>query len=183
MPPLRAALAGVTQDGWARSSGPLAPSKVTQDYARSAAGDRFVAADPGEAGYWVARTFATTRLGGAKVPARRRHQGAAVACSVVARRRRPGWPVLAVADGPMSDATAAVLAAADELGVPVALELWDPAGPALDADAHVERLTTMLASDRTTIAYLAVDPTQLERMVAAAGPVTAWSGLVDGGRP
>ena len=69
-------------------------------YGQALGADGFVAADPGVAGYWVARTFATTALGGAKVPARRSERGFAIAASVVARLRRPGRRVLAVADAP-----------------------------------------------------------------------------------
>ena len=175
---MRHLLADVTQRGWAAGSVPLAPSKVTFDYAQVVATPGFVAADPGVAGYWVARTFATTGLGGAKVPARRQSQGEAIACAVVARLRRPSQRVLAVADGPLDQAGVDLLDAAGRLGVAVALELWDQAGPVLDADAHVARLSRMVAADETTVVSLATDQGQLAQMVEAAGPVTAWGGLV-----
>ena len=65
MPPLRTELARVTQEGWASTSAPLAPTLVTRHYGQAIGGGGLVAADPGVAGYWVARTFATTDLGGA----------------------------------------------------------------------------------------------------------------------
>ncbi len=181
MPPLRAGLAEVTQRGWTRTTAPLAPTKVTQHYAEALAGGGFVAAAPGRAGYWVARTFATTSLGGARVPARRQPVGLALACAIVAGprpgRRRP----LVVADGPLDPSTAEVHAllfeVADRLRVPVALELWDPDGARLAADEHQNRLAAQLASPRSSVASLATDRTQLDEMIEVAGPVTAWGGL------
>ena len=178
MPPLRTALAGITQAGWERTAAPLAPTRVTADYAQVLAGQGFVAAEPGRAGYWVARTFATTVLGGARVPARRQPAGLAVACAIVAGCR-PGGPArpLAGADGPLDDATADLLEAAEDLGVAVVVELWDPDGPVLDAAAHQARLAGALASPRPSILSVATDPAQLDDMIAAAGAVTAWGGL------
>ncbi len=178
MPPLRAALAAVTQAGWARVDAPLAPTKVTAHYAEAVGGSALVAAAPGRAGYWVARTFATTSLGGARVPARRQPAGLAVACAIVAGRPRPGpGRPLAVADGPLGDADAELMEVADGLGIPVVLELWDPDGPALDAEAHRRRLAAALASPRSSVLSLATDRRQLDDMIEAAGPVTAWGGL------
>ena len=178
MPPLRTDLAGVTQRGWARTGAPLAPTKVTAHYARALAGGGFVAASPGRTGYWVARTFATTFLGGARVPARRHPSGMAVACAIVGGGPRPGpRRPLAVADGPLDDTSAELLEVADRLRVPVALELWDPAGARLDADEHQNRLAAQLASPRSSVASLATDRTQLDEMIEVAGPVTAWGGL------
>ena len=106
----------------------------------------------------MARTFATTVLGGAKVPARRQPRGLAVACAIVAGRPRPGpGRALAVADGPLGDADAELLELADASGVPVVLELWDPDGPALDAEAHRARLAAGLASPRSSVLSLATD--------------------------
>jgi hypothetical protein len=98
VPPLRAGLARVTQEGWRRTRAPLAPSQVTLAYGRATGAGGLVAADPGIGGYWVARTFATTGLGGAVVPARPGAAGLAAACVAVARLRRPGRPALAVVD-------------------------------------------------------------------------------------
>ncbi len=178
VPPLRTDLAGVTQRGWTRTSAPLAPTKVTAHYAQALVGGGFVAASPGRTGYWVARTFATTFLGGARVPARRHPAGMAVACAIVGGGPRPGpRRPLAVADGPLDDTSAELLDLADQLGVPVALELWDPQGACLDADEHQNRLAAQLASPRSSVASLATDRAQLDEMIEVAGPVTAWGGL------
>jgi hypothetical protein len=182
MPALRTALARVTQDGWNAVSTPIAPSLVTRHYAQALGAGGLVAADPGVAGFWVARTFATTDLGGVQVPASVESSGFAVACAVVARLRSPFRPVLAVVDGPVPGAaggpTEAALAAAARLGVAVPLSVWDGDGPRLEADDHVARLQVAVVAESPEPIVIATDPTQFDRMVAAAGEVVAWGGLV-----
>ncbi len=136
VPPLRSGLAAVTQEGWAASGGELAPSRATLNYGRCFGSGGLVAADPGVAGYWVARTFSTTELGSAQVPAELDNEGFAVACGLVARLRRPGRAVLAAVDGPAGEMVTAALDAAASLGVAVPVEVWDPDGPHLEPDAH-----------------------------------------------
>ena len=108
MPPLRDRLAAVTQAGWAATGSPLMPSLVTRHYAAVFGHGGLVAADPGTAGFWVARTFATTRLGTAFVPANRSVAGPQPASSWRAWRR-PGDLGLAVVDGPLDERSRAVL--------------------------------------------------------------------------
>ena len=175
VPPLMSGLAAVTQAGWTVESAPLPPTRVTRDYGVTLGSRGLVAADPGTAGYWVARTFATTSLGGAVVPARAGARGLAAACVVVARLRAPQRPALAVVDGPAPDpATAEVVEAGERLGVAVPVECWDPDAPALDAEAHLGRLRGAVLADRSAVLPVATDPTQLDRMVEVAGPVVAW---------
>jgi thiamine pyrophosphate-dependent acetolactate synthase large subunit-like protein len=181
VPPLRAELARVTQEGWSAASAPLAPSLVTRHYAQALGGGGLVAADPGVAGYWVARTFATTDLGAVQVPATAESAGFAVACAVVARLRSPSRPVLAVVDGPMpgeaGGAAEAAREAAARLGVAVPLAVWDRDGPRLTAEDHLARLQVAVVAEDPEPLVLATDPAQLDRMVAAAGEVVAWGGL------
>ena len=180
MPPLRTHLARVTQEGWAATGAPLAPSLVTRHYAEAIGAGGLVAADPGIAGYWVARTFATTELGGVLVPGAADDRGSAAACALVARLRSPGRAVLAAVDGrdgAVDGPTRAVLEAAARLGVPVPLAVWDPAGPPLAPDGHLARLAEALVADDPVPVVLATDPGQLARMVDVAGPVVAWGGL------
>ena len=175
MPRLRVELARVTQEGWAVTAGPLPPTAVTRAYARALGSGGLVAADPGGAGYWVARTFATTSLGGAVVPARAGAAGLAAACVAVARRHRPQRRALAVTDAD-DDRTAAVVDAAARWGVAVPIERWRDGGPALDADSHAARLDALLASPVPPRgADLATDAGQMARMVAAAGELVAWT--------
>jgi thiamine pyrophosphate-dependent acetolactate synthase large subunit-like protein len=181
MPALRTELARVTQEGWNASSTPLAPPLVTRHYAQALGAGGLVAADPGLAGYWVARTFATTDLGGVQVPAAAGTVGFAVACAMVARLRSPFRPVLAVVDGPLPREPGGLAEAAREaaarLGIAVPLAVWDGDGPRLTVEEHVARLQVAVVAETPEPIVLATDPSHLDRMVAAAGEVVAWGGL------
>jgi acetolactate synthase-1/2/3 large subunit len=172
IPPLRADLAAITQAGWTVSDGPLPPTKVTQHYARLLAAEGLIAADPGTAGYWVARTFATQQIGGALVTADRDSQGFAVMAALVARLQDPERPVLAVVDR-IDDRTRLGLETAAQLGVTVPVEVWEEDGPTLDAEAHLEQLQTLVRHGGQ--ASIATDPAQLDEMLAVAGPIVAWT--------
>jgi hypothetical protein len=171
-PPLRSGLAAITQAGWEVGAAPLPPTRITLHYSQLL-GDGVVAADPGTAGYWVARTFGTTRLGGAHVPAEVGLSGFAVACAALARRLRPSRPALAVVDS-LDGRTGEVLECARRLGMGPAVEVWSPDGEALGAEAHRARLRSLVR--RGGVADLAVDvEPQLAEMIDFAGPVVAWT--------
>jgi hypothetical protein len=172
---LRTRLATVTQRAWEMTTAPLLPTRVTLHYAQVLGRDGMVAADPGRSGFWVARTFATTEVGQVHVPAERDRHGFGAACALVARLRRPGRPVLAVADAPLDPGVSAVMEAASSLGVAVALEVWDSEGVSLDADEHVERLRRLVVADDPAVSSLATDGSQLDDMVEAAGAIVAWT--------
>lgn len=174
VPPLRAGLARVTQEGWASTTTPLAPSLVTRHYGQVCGAGGVVAADPGIAGYWVARTFATTELGGAQVPAARGAHGFAVACALVARLRSPNRPVLAVVDEPMPEIVHEALDVAARLGVAVPVEVWGADGESLPPDGHLARLRSLVSADHSRPVGLEADGAQLGRMIDVAGDVVAW---------
>ena len=170
MPPLRDRLAGVTQRGWAATGTPIMPSQVTRTYGEIVAAGGTVAADPGVAGYWLARTLGTTRPGAVHVPADADTAGFAVACAVVARRLNPDAPALAVVD----DISPAAQQLLDRDGR-VAVEVWSQDGEELDVDAHRARVWAIVRSGG--VARVATNGTQLDDMVEAAGPISAWGGL------
>ncbi len=177
MPPLRARLAEVTQRGWAASAPPLSPSRATMHYAEQVAGGALVAADAGDAGFWVARTLGTTRLGAVVVPSASA-PGFAAACVAVSLLRHPGRPALAVIDLAQAEATATVADAAARRGIRVPVEAWDPDGDRLDADAHRERLRRLVLAGLPAgdgLCTLATDPRQLSEMIDVAGPIVAWT--------
>jgi hypothetical protein len=174
MPALRERLAAVTQAGWSVTSVPLMPTLVTRSYARVLGHGGLIASDPGTAGFWVARTFTTTRLGSAFVPAAPL-RGWAAACVLVSRLLAPLRPALAVVDGPLDEPTNAVLAEAARLGVGVGIEAWQDDGEAHGPDEHLARLPALAGPD-SAVATLRTDPRQFDEMVEAAGPVRAWSG-------
>jgi hypothetical protein len=177
MPPLRARLAEVTQRGWRVAASPLPPSRATMHYAECVAAGALVAADAGDAGFWVARTLGTTRLGAVIVPPTSA-RGFAAACVAVSLLRHPGRPALAVIDLADAEATALVVDAAAALGVGVPVEAWDPDGDRLDADAHRKRLRRLVLGGlpaRDRLCTLATDPRQLSEMIGVAGPIVAWT--------
>jgi hypothetical protein len=175
VPPLRERLAAVTQAGWAVADAPLMPSRVTRHYAQVLGESGLVAADSGTAGYWVARTFATTRLGSVHVPAAS-VEGWATACVLVARLVAPLRPALAVVDDGVGARGSAVLAEASRLGVGIGVETWDPDGKLSDAEQHLARLDALVSGVPGAVMTLATDPSQIAEMVDAAGPVRAWTG-------
>ena len=174
VPPLRAGLARVTQEGWASTGTPLAPSLVTRHYSQVCGAGGIVAADPGIAGYWVARTFATTELGGAQVPAAGGAHGFAVACALVARLRSPNRPVLAAIDEPMPEVVHEALDVARRLGVPIPVEVWGADGESPAPDDHLARLRSLVNEEHPRPVTLEVDGAQLGRMIDVAGDVVAW---------
>jgi hypothetical protein len=177
VPLLRTRLADVTQRGWGDPAVPMPPSRVTLHYAECLAEGALIAADAGLAGFWVARTLGTPRLGAVIVPSTAR-PGFAAACIAVARLRRPSQAALAVVDGPPDPATVAVVAAAAALGVPVPLEAWGPDGDRLDAESHRARLRRMVLGGidpDVGVATLATDSHQMTEMIEAAGAVVAWT--------
>ena len=177
MPLLRSRLGEVTQRGWAVGTPPLAPSRATMHYGEQVAAGALVAADAGAAGFWVARTLGTTRLGAVIVPSTSA-PGLAAACVAVSLLRHPGRPALAVIDLDQAEATAPVADAAARLGIRVPLEAWDPDGDRLDADAHRERLRRLVLGGVPAgngLCTLATDPRQLAEMIDLAGPIVAWT--------
>jgi thiamine pyrophosphate-dependent acetolactate synthase large subunit-like protein len=177
VPELRTALAGVTQEGWARSGAPLAPSQATRAYGAVVGAARgLVAADPGWAGYWVARTFPTVELGSAIVPADAGAAGFAAACALVARLRQPLRPVVVAVDR-LDPGTEAVVDLAHELGAGFGVEVWTDDGDEIDEAAHADRLRDLAVAATPTVATLATHADQRGRMLDAAGPVVAWGGL------
>ena len=109
MPTLRERLVGVTAAGWDARSVPVAPSALTRLYGEVLGGEGLVAADPGTAGFFVARTSGTTRPGGVLVPADGELDGFAVAAVISSWLVTPWRRALAVVDDPAEPTTSALL--------------------------------------------------------------------------
>jgi hypothetical protein len=172
IPPLRTDIARVTQAGWDVSGPPLRPSRATRHYSLALAGGGLVAADPGKAGYWVARTFGTSGIGSVQVPADGATRGFAIACVIVARRLDPARPVLAVMDD-IDEQHERLLEVAARFGISVPLEVWTPDGAKLDGAEHAKRLERLLATGGRE--SIATDSGQVDEMIAVAGPIVAWT--------
>ena len=141
-----------------------------------------VVADPGPAGFWIARTFPTSHPGSVCVPATG-GPGFAAAAAIVCRIE--GRPCLAVADQVtgtgVDDVSGALLELAESLGLGVALQLWGPDGSLPDSAGHVSLLAEHLKSDVVRIDDVPVLTGDIDDLVAVAGPVSAWSDLTGGG--
>lgn len=173
MPPIRDRLARVTAAGWESTTLPVAASLLTRLYGEVAGGDGLVAADPGRAGFFVARTSGTTRPGGVLVPAEGDADGFAVAAVIASAMVTPWRRSIAVVDDPDEPTTSALLDLAERWSVPVTLDAWTADGRVIDADAHRDRLRAPVGAC-PTVERVAVDVRQLDDFIAAAGTPICW---------
>lgn len=173
--PLRARLAEAVAE-WTRSdAAPIAPARAVTDAAAVLGPDGFVAADPGTAGLWVARTFATTELGSVAVPARAGTGGWAAACAYVSRLLDPGRRALAVV-AEIDPVTAAILDEARRGRVGPVVEVWDPDAAPVPPAVRAAALDRAITSEATTdVIRTCIDLSHTDALVDIAGPVVAWT--------
>ena len=132
-PELFSVLWDVAQPLYKLEGSPLNPARASSDVAAALGPQGIVCAEPGRAGWWVARTVPTTRLGSVNVPATG-GPGTAVANALALAGR---WmPAVAVVDGPLSDAAAELIEQGRSRGLGFVVEVWGDAGEPLDAEAH-----------------------------------------------
>ena len=156
-----------------RTVGPLPPTKVTQHYSQVLGDGGLVAADPGTAGYWVARTFATQQLGGVQVTADRDQQGFAVACATVARLADPA-PARAGGGGPARRPDVGRRSRRRPAsGSPCPSRCGTTAAP----PSMPTPTRPASAPSSATAGRPPSPPTrrQLDEMLAVAGPIVAWT--------
>jgi hypothetical protein len=168
-------LAAVVQRLTPSTQVPLSPARAVADLRAALPANGMVAADPGLAGLWVARTFPTTDARSIGVPSTVASGYAAAAALSAAL---DGRPAIAVTDAPIDEPTARVLDLAMRLGAPLLLELWAGAGHLATAADHVDLLDSALAGGRATVLTVPVEATHTEALVAVAGEVIAWGGVV-----
>ncbi len=175
---LYARLAAVAQPGYTAGKVPLHPARAVADLRAALPSDGVVAAEPGPAGLWVARTFPTTEPGSVVVPATVAPGVAAGIALAAALRSRPA---IAVVSDPIDDATRAVTALAARLGVGFVLDVWALFGGMREVEEHLASLTTALTSalpaPGVTEITVPVDASDVRFLVEAAGAVVAWGGL------
>jgi thiamine pyrophosphate-dependent acetolactate synthase large subunit-like protein len=177
-------LAAIARPGYVDDKVPLHPARAVADLGAVLPAGGLVAAEPGLAGLWVARTFPTPPLdpGAARrvsVPARR-DPGLAVDRAVAAARA--GRPAIYVtASEPDASARAAIDRAASR-GVDLAVVVWRPTGRLHDVDEHASRLREALATSGPTWVEVPVDLGDTRLLIDAAGVVVAWDGLEESER-
>ncbi len=175
-PPLYATIAAVVTPLYESDAVPLTAPRAALHLSGALPDRGVVVADPGPAGFWIARTLPTSFPGSVCVPATGSQGFAAAAALVCALEQRPCLAVsdqIGGVDG-IDEISAAVLELAETLELGVALQLWGPEGSLDSSAAHVELLAASLG---TPVVRIDEVPVQLERtaeLERVAGPLTAW---------
>ncbi len=175
-PPLYQAISSVVIPMYESADVPLSGPRAALHLSGALPERGIVVADPGAAGFWIARTLPTSFPGSVCVPATFIAGFAAAAALVCALEKRP---CLAVSDqidsvDGIDETSAAVLELAESLGLPVSLQLWGRDGHLDSSTAHVEMLAAALAADAVRIDEVPVDVDDVDALEAAAGPLIAW---------
>jgi thiamine pyrophosphate-dependent acetolactate synthase large subunit-like protein len=178
-------LAAVAQPGYIDEKVPLHPARAVADLGAVLPDGGFLAADPGVAGLWVARTFPTPALtpGAPRrvvVPARR---GPAAAFHRALAAARTGRPAVAVTTAPLDEATASAFEAIAAEPLPLVIEAWTARGHLADADDHRAQLAAALSARTPQVLDVPVCLDDTGLLLAAAGEVVAWGGLDAVGAP
>lgn len=170
-PPLYGALAEVVQPLFESDAVPLSPARaVAETKGALAAGGRVVA-DPGLAGFWVARTFPTETPDTVHVPSVGEPGYAAWS---TLRDARAGRPSIAVTTGPYDLDTDEALAYAAASGVPLVVVAWSRDGESFSPGEYRTRLEEAVGSGRVQVIDAAVDWSHTDLLVEVAGPIVAW---------
>lgn len=174
-PPLYSALSEVVVPMYESESVPLTAPRAAL-HLSGALPERGVAvADPGPAGYWIARTFPTSFPGSVCVPATR-VEGFAAAAALVCTLE--GRPHVAVADqrvdGALDPTTAAIVELAASLGHAVSLQLWGADGRIDGVDGHVELLRRRIGGVGGHVDLVPVAVGDTDSIESVAGPIVAW---------
>jgi len=135
-----------------------------------------VVADPGAAGFWLARSFPTSFPGNICIPASFTPGFAAAAALVCSLEGRPYFAVSDQIGGieGLDDVTAELLELAEELNQPVALQLWGLEGTLSNSAAHIEVLQAQLAAEHVRIDEVPVNLDAIEDIERVAGELIAW---------
>jgi len=169
-PQLYSTISEIVTPLYEQQGGAVTPPRAALHLSGAAPAGAVVVADTGVAGYWIARTFPTGHAGSVVVPAIAQ-PGFAVAAALVAALS--GRACLAVTDAPLDAASQTVLDAADRLGAVVAVQIWEPGSTT--PDEHVQITSAGFAASATRVDTVGVDDGCLDALVAALGPVTAWT--------
>jgi hypothetical protein len=154
------------------TSVPLAPARGALHLSGGRPEGGLVVGDAGLSGYWLARAFPTRETGSVVVPATR-HPGFAVAAAVVAGVAER--PCVAVIDGPIDDASAAMIDAAARFEVPIAVQVWGDTGHLESVDEHA-RLTEAQFGGQAGVVDVPIRHGDEQPLIDIAGPLVAWGG-------
>ena len=174
-PALYRQLSAALADRYTSDDVPLAPARAAADLSATLPDGGLVAADPGPAGLWIARSFPTLVPGSVIVPAARQPGFAAAAALVAALA---GRPAIAVTTDPVDPTPMPCCALAEAWAQPLVLEVWGGDGPLERAEDHAELIRSALtrsAGDRSVVRIdLPVELSDTRILVEVAGEVAAW---------
>ncbi|ONH24643.1 thiamine pyrophosphate-binding protein [Pseudofrankia asymbiotica] len=173
-PALYRELAAVAGPLYAAPGAPLNPACAAADLAAVLPEGGSVWTEPGPAAHWIGRTFSTVRLGSVRVPAAGR-DGVAIAGALSAALAGDGVGVAVVDQPPRAGVAAACLDWAGRLGARLVVEVWGERGVPRSSAQHRERLVDALASPGVSVLELPVDYAATRELLAAAGPLVAWT--------
>ena len=188
-------LSAVVGPAYASDETPLHPARATRDLGELRPPGGLVVADPGPAGFWVARAFPTTEPGSVLVPATDA-PGTAAAAALLGGLAG-GRPALGVTTLPLDPMTEAVLDLARGLEVALTLEAWatspgdlDPRPQRLGRTSEALRrrpgvdvlpVPVDLDEQRPSRPRRAVGRRQVDRLDRDRSPTHAWFCRLDSG--
>jgi len=170
-PALYTELAAALAPLYESTSAPLNPAKAAQDLSLVRPAGALVAADPGPAGLWVARTFPTTEPGSVIVPSRSA-PGFAIAAAMCASLDQR--QAIAVTMSPFDDTTQALLDLAPSFGSSFVIAEWGADPGWSDANAHKVALRSALSGPGIAHVPVPVDFSWTSVLIEVAGEVVAW---------
>lgn len=159
-------------------STPLSPARAALHVSGALPDGAIAVADPGPAGFWVARTFPTSIPNSVCVPASGESGFAAAAALVCAIEQRP---VIAItSESADAEIYSALGELASSLGHSIALQVWGDAAsvgggsiPIVSVDDHVQMCLKQAAGELPGVSAVAVDLELPEELEDLLGPVAA----------
>lgn len=171
--PLYEALATVVTPMYESAATPLSPARAALHLSGARPASGVVVAQPGAAGFWVARTYPTGELGAVVVPATV-EPGSAIAAVVAAGAI--GVPIVAVVDE-LSPVDHELLELASSLGVSGGVQVWSDHGPVVAADEHARLTERQFAAEGIVVEPIGVATAAPGPLAEVAGPIVAWPTL------
>lgn len=176
-PPHHDVVSGVLVPEYESDGVPLSAPRAALHLSGAIPDGGVVVADPGAAGFWLARSFPTSVPESLCVPATATPGFATAAAFVCALEGRPCVAVVDQGpsdDEPIDETSAAVLALAERHDAAVALQLWGPRGDLSCANEHVELTRSSLATSGVRLDDVPVATERVAALEAALGAITAW---------
>ena len=178
---LYAKIAAIAQPGFVDSSVPLHPARAVADLGQALPAGGLIAAQPGLAGLWVARTFPTPLLTSGEprrvvVPVQNT-PGESLRAAIESARQ--GRTTIAVITDPVDSLDRELLEVVRKENLDLVVDIWTstPDESWLSVEDHRRNIANALSGDGQKIIKTPVNLLLTADLIAAAGPVTAWGEL------